>query len=264
MDSYNYNISPFNLNQIMDEVLLSINKKLWVSYEGEVVDGFCSTNENIITFNFYYNLTPEEQSGLNDVVNNYVYNPNYNSLKCFKINNSSENPSQIDYDILGFNKKRTIIKGELRQVEYYRNYISSSQTYSNLVVSEFRDYTRNDIGIAQSRIQTSNWILNDNTTGLTMTFEKYYTQEEGIQEGIDRRNNMIAFVKTTLLDGLKTVFGEPTNQMYAFDLLLSVKTQMDYFSQGYTQPLRDAVSASTKAYMQIPGLKEAIIEQLTF
>ena len=63
--------------------------------------------------------------------------------------------------------------------------------------------------------------------------------------------------------GLKDIYGEPTNQTYAFDLLLGVKTQIDYFIQGYTQPLRDAVSASTKPYLTI-GIKEAVIEQLTF
>ncbi len=181
----------------------------------------------------------------------------------FKINNSIEDPSKIDYDVLGFHKKRTIIKGELRRVEYYKNYTPSSQTYSDLVVSEFRDYIRDEIGIVQYRNQTSNWILNDNTTGLTINFTKYYTPEEGIQEGIDRRGNMISFAKTALLDGLKQVYGEPANQSYSFDMLTSVKTQMEYFNQGYTQPLRDAVSASTKAYLTV-GIKEAVIEQLTF
>jgi hypothetical protein len=181
----------------------------------------------------------------------------------FKINNSIDDPSKIDYDILGLNKKRTIIKGELRQVEYYNNYIPSSNTYSDLVVLETREYFRNEIGIAQYRNMTCNWILSDNTTGLTLNFIKYYTQEEGIQEGLDRRNNMIGFAKTSLLDGLKAIYGEPTNETYAFDMLTSVRTQMDYFIQGYSQPLRDAVSASTKGYLTT-GIKEAVIEQLTF
>ncbi len=38
---------------------------------------------------------------------------------------------------------------------------------------------------------------------------------------------------------------------------------MEYFTQGYTQPLRDGVSASTKTYLTT-GIKEAVIEQLTF
>lgn len=209
-----------------------------------------------LTINYYKPLVREEMYNLlsDNIKSGYT-----NSQ--FKINNSIEDPSEIDYDILGFHKKRIIIKGELRQVEYYKNYIPSSNTYSDLVVSEFRDYTRDEIGIAQYRNQTSNWILNNNTTGLTKSFIKYYTPKEGIQEGIDRRNNMISFAKTALLDGLKDIYGEPANQTYSFDMLTSVRTQMDYFVQGYTQPLRDAVSASTKAYLTV-GIKEAVIEQL--
>jgi hypothetical protein len=181
----------------------------------------------------------------------------------FVINDSISDPSMIDYDILGFNKKRTIVAGELRLVEYYKNYDASANTYSDLVVVETRDYTRDEIGIAKYRNLSSNWLLNDGTTGLTINSTKYYTPEEGIQEGLDRRGNMIGFAKTALLSGLKDIYGEPTNQTYAFDLLLGVKTQIDYFIQGYTQPLRDAVSASTKPYMTV-GIKEAVIQQLQF
>lgn len=181
----------------------------------------------------------------------------------FKINNSIDDPSQIDYDILGFRKKRTVIKGELRQIEYYRDYIFSSDTYSDLVVTESREYIRDGIGIVQYRNQTSNWICTNNQTGLTINFTKYYSTEEAIQEGIDRRSNMIGFAKTALLSGLKSLYGEPANQTYAFDLLLGVTTQMNYFLQGYTQPLRDALSASTKAYLTTE-IKTAVINQLIF
>jgi len=169
----------------------------------------------------------------------------------FKISGEKTDPSDINYDILGYHKKRTIIKGELRQIDYYRDYIYSSNTYSDLILTEYRDYTRDAIGIVQYRDMNIYWYCEDNTTGTTKHTVKYYSSEETIQEGIDRRNNMIAFAKTTLLSELKTVYGEPANQSYAFDLLTSVKTQMDYFQQGYTQPLRDAVTASTKFYMGV-------------
>jgi len=263
MDIYNYTISQFNVDQILNEAYIQLNKKLVANYEGEVTDGYFLSESSNITLGFYNNLTPTEQGILTDLISNYVYDPNYCESKKFKINDSNENPSNIDYDILGFNKKRTIVKGELKSVEYYTNYIPTSQTYSDLVVSEFRNYTRDVIGLVQYRDMTCNWILNDGTTGLTLSFKKYYTPEEAIQEGIDRRGNMLSFAKTSLLDGLKAIYGEPTNQTYAFDMLTSVKTQMEYFTQGYTQPLRDAVSASTKAYLT-EGIKIAVIEQLTF
>jgi hypothetical protein len=225
-------------------------------YNGGTYDIIDNSIESTISFhkplvrNEMYSLLP------NNIGTSYI-----NSQ--FKINDSIEDPRKIDYDVLGFHKKRTIVGGELRSVEYYKSYDPTAKTYSDLVVSEFRNYTRDDINMAVSRQLVCNWLLNDNTTGLTLSFEKYYTPEESINEGIDRRGNILGFAKTTLLEGLKEIYGEPANQSYSFDMLTSVKTQMEYFSQGYTQPLRDAVSASTKPYLTI-GIKEAIIEQLTF
>ena len=263
MDIYNYNIQEFNIDQLLNEVYIQLNKRLVASYEGELVDGYFSSYGSEATFGFDIDLTPQEQGILTNLVSNYVYNPNYNESICFKINQSTSDPRTIDYNILGFNKKRTIIKGELRLIEYYKNYIASANTYSDLVVFETREYTRDDIGIATSRDLSSSWLLNDGTTGLTISSTKYYTEEEGIQEGLDRRGNMIGFAKTSLLNGLKAIYGEPANQNYAFDMLTSVRVQIDYFIQGYTQPLRDAVSASTKPYLT-QGIKDVVIEQLTF
>ena len=268
MQTYVYNIAEFNQQQILDEILSDMSIKLFSDYNGDPTTQGSSyigdyNGQYGLVLIFDNDLDSSQITQLNSLITNYIYNPNYCDLKKFKINNSFDNPSQIDYDILGLNKKRTIIKGELRQVEYYKNFNASANTYSNLVVLETRDYVRDDIGIVQYRNQTSNWLLNDNTTGLTINFTKYYTPEEGIQEGLDRRNNMIGFAKTTLLSGLAALYGVPTNQNYAFDLLTSVKIEIDYFIQGYTQPLRDAISASTKPYMTV-GIKEAVIEQLTF
>jgi hypothetical protein len=49
------------------------------------------------------------------------YGYNYESTesfyeKKFKINNSIDSPEFLDYDILGFHKKRTVIKGELKSI----------------------------------------------------------------------------------------------------------------------------------------------------
>ena len=185
-------------------------------------------------------------------------------LSNFKLTGIYEDPSSVNFDIQGLHKKRTVIKGELRRIDYYKEFVYSSNTYNDLYLTEYRDYTRDAIGIVQYRTMTVEWYREDETIGLVKEYPlKFYSQEEAIQEGIDRRNNMIAFAKTTLLNGLKDIYGEPTNQTYAFDLLLSVKTQMDYFSQGYTQPLRDAITGSTKPYLT-QGIKDNIITELTF
>jgi hypothetical protein len=179
----------------------------------------------------------------------------------YKLNGSTQDPRNLDYDIFGLMKKRTIVKGELVKVEYFRNF--ENNEYSDLVVEENRTFVRDSIGIIQSRDILIKWFLEDDTVGCTKEWTKYYNSDEAIQEGIDRRKNMISVAKTTLLRELALIHGVPINQSYAFDLLLSVSTQMKYFEEGYTQPLRDAISASTKPYLT-ESIKTAVVTELTF
>ena len=173
--------------------------------------------------------------------------------KKFKINNSYKSPENLDYDLRGFHKKRTIVKGELISVEYYRNFDGTN--YSDLIVQETRIYNRNEIGLIQTRNMNVKWYLLDNTIGCEKNTIKYYSPNESIDEGIVRRKNIFADAKTYLLGTI--------GQTYAFDFLLSVKPQMDYYIEGYKQPLIDAVNNSTKPYMTSP-IKSVITSILTF
>lgn len=234
------NYLDLNLSNLQKELNSSLtnNKCIYIEYIQENLNLiFVFENSNIENVNFDNLL-------LNHFSQNLVY----------KINDSTSSPERIDYDVLGFNKKRTITKGELRAVEYYRNYTPSSNTYSDLVVSEFREYFRNAYGLATHRVQTSHWILNDDTTGLTKTFIKYYSQTESIQEGIDRRTNIIDEAKVCVLN----IIG----QAYGFDFLTGVKSYIELYKDGYRPPLIDAISASTKNYMgtkQLNGLTATTI-----
>jgi len=183
------------------------------------------------------------------IKNGYDYLSEPTSPKSFKI--GYVDPTIIDYDILGFQKKRTIIFGELVKVQYYEFYDGS--TYSNLIVEETRQYTRDMNGLVQHRNQTSKWYLMDDNIGLTKNTIKYYTLEEAIQEGIDRRSNVLSKAKAYVITNI--------GQAYSFDLLTSVKGEIQYFSDGYTQPLRDAIINSSKPYLN-QSIKDGIIESL--
>jgi hypothetical protein len=179
----------------------------------------------------------------------------------YKITGDTSDPKNLNYDILGFHKKRTIVKGELVKAEYFRNF--DGVIYSDLILEENRTFNRDAIGIVQTRDISIKWYLEDDTVGCTKTWTKYYNADEAIQEGIDRRSNMISVAKTTLLRELALVHGVPTNQQYGFDLLTSVGTEMKWFTEGHTQPLRDAINNSTKPYMT-PVIKTAVVTELTF
>lgn len=169
----------------------------------------------------------------------------------YKINNTIDDPSIINYDILGLHKKRTIIFGELKKIEYYKNY--DGVNYSDLVLVENRDYIRDINGLVQSRNLEINWFLTNDEVGSTKNTVKYYSMQEAIQEGLDRRSNIISDTKSYTL--------EQIGQLYSFDLLSSVKTEIELFIDGYTQPLRDAIIASTKPYLTTV-IKDGIIERL--
>lgn len=182
--------------------------------------------------------------------NGYDYLSEQTSVKNFKI--GYEDPIMVDYDILGFHKKRTIVFGELIKIEYYESY--DGNTYSNLIVEETREFTRDvNTGLVQHRTQSSKWYLTDGTIGLIKNTIKYYSLEEAIQEGIDRRTNVIAKTKSSVLVQI--------GQAYSFDLLTSVKSEIQYFYDGHTQPLRDAITASSKLYLN-STIKDGIIENL--
>lgn len=159
----------------------------------------------------------------------------------FKLTGTKENPMYLDYDIYGLQKQRIIIKGELIETNYFENYDFQTEQYSNLIIKESRVYTRDSNGLVIFRIQTTEWFLENDSVGLTNSNVKYYSQKEAIQEGISRRTNMIDEAKVYCINNL--------GLNYSFDLLNSLETFIGVFKDGYTQPLRDSISASTKVYL---------------
>ena len=172
----------------------------------------------------------------------------------FKINGSTECPVDQDYDILGFHKKRTIVKGELVKIEYYRNF--DGTTYSDLIIEENRTFYRDEnSGLAIYRNLNIKWFMDDESVGYEKNATKFYSLVEAIDEGISRRNNMIAAAKLVVLGAVGLVNGQ--------DLMVSVANEISLFSNGTTQPLRDAVNNSTKPYLN-STIKALIVTELTF
>lgn len=162
----------------------------------------------------------------------------------------------MDYDILGLHKERIIShEGFLTDIMYWKEY--NGVTYSNLYVHEHRKYNVDSgTGLTVTRELTVEWYLTDDTIGYTRKYAlKYYNQQESIDEGITRRNNVISKAKVYCINTL--------GLNYSFDLLNSVKTQLDLFIQGYTQPLRDAIASSTKPYLTQQN-KDDIVAILTY
>lgn len=173
----------------------------------------------------------------------------------FKINNSYESPENIDFSIFGLHKEEIISSGGfLTDIKYWKSY--DGTTYSDLWVHEHRDYAVDGDGLAITRTMTISWYLTDNTIGYTRVYPlKYYNKTQSIEEGIIRRNNVLAKAKVYCIDTL--------GLNYSFDFLNYLKQYIDLFTQGYTQPLRDAVASSTKPYLT-QEIKDNIVQILTY
>jgi len=172
----------------------------------------------------------------------------------YKLTNSQESPIHIDYDVYGLHKEKIIVRGNLILVNYYKNYDTISKEYSDLVVREHREYLRDENGLVTKRNQTTEWIMMDESVGLINATVKYYNQTEAIQEGIDRRTNIIDEAKVYCINNI--------GLNYSFDLLNTVSVYVSLFKDGYTSPLRSAISASTKPYLTTE-LKNEIVNILT-
>jgi hypothetical protein len=174
----------------------------------------------------------------------------------FKINESFDSPENDDYDILGFQKKRTFnAKGELYLIEYYEDF--DGATYHNLIVKEERQYIRDpQSGWVYMRLLTVTWYLEDDSVGYTKTSKKFYSMPESYDEGKSRRGNVINNTSIYLLG----LVGETDG----IDFMNYVTTEIDLYVKGSVLPLINKVGATTKPYMLsgTPCVRDIILSLL--
>jgi hypothetical protein len=236
-------------NHNLEQLLYEIKSELLLDLYS--VDGYVNTEDDQINFYFNNDLTENEIELLDTIINNHVPNSSWDEEHYYRINNSLDDPTSIDYDIIGLHKNRTIVFGELINVKYYQDY--DGFTYSGLVIEESRVFIRNSDGVATRRDMNIKWYLNNGDIGLEKNTIKYYSLVEGIDEGVTRRTNIIDNAKVACLLNL--------GRDYSFDLLTSVKAQIGLFIDGYMTPLTAAIQASTKPYLN-QTIKDAVIESL--
>jgi len=176
--------------------------------------------------------------------NLYKYYRIYDQINDANVIISDHPPIDLDYDLMGFNKKRFFNKGELERVEYYENYTLSATTFSVKTVEEIRTYNRIN-QMLSSRVMSINWILSDDTTGFTKNTVKYYTPIEAIQAGETRRSNLISNLKITVIGILMQFSGASSiiAQQVGTPFLDKYSIDIAKYIQGYEQQLKDAIDA---------------------
>ncbi len=258
----------YDINKVINFKKLTLETNALFNYCDRVEAGFSKSSEiQIIEFHFNSDFLGTEQdlTNLIDAHNGNIYP--------FKLTGryDADELLIIDYDILGLHKQRTITKGELREINYYRNY--DQVNYTDLVIKENRRYVRNPAtGLLVYRLLDIYWYNTNNEIGFSIQNRaKHYTFQESREEMKIRRTNIIADAEKYLLylliqnavTELGVEQGQPAGFIQSLEFLGSVKFEKDYYIDGIGQPLENAISNATQTYMT-QTIKDAILDIITY
>ena len=152
---------------------------------------------------------------------------------------SPDDLAKIDYDLRGYHKKRTFNIGELRVIEYYRNFDIFTDTYSDLIIREERKYLRDtNTGLAYAREMNIHWYLNTDEVGYSILNRmKYYSMAESMQEVRDRRTNLFTDAEKYILFELSQIYTSNEVMQKAVYLKASLQNEKYMYIEGVAEPL---------------------------
>lgn len=174
---------------------------------------------------------------------------NHSVSKIYKLTNRITNDydlENIDYDLKGLHKKRIFNLGELRVIEYYKNFDLNTQTYNDLVVRETRKYLRDtNTGLCYSRLINIYWYLTNNEIGYSITNRpKYYNFAESRAEIRERRNNLVSDAEAYVLYILSLNFSPLEVMTKSVALLTAIKNVKDLYLEGVAEPIINLVASA--------------------
>lgn len=153
-----------------------------------------------------------------------------------------EAPLDYNYNILNLHKKKYYDQGELINTEYYGVYDFPTDSYSKIILHEENKYYR--VNEMVHKIETTIcWHHNDGTTGTTKTLTKYFTQQESIRLGEERRRNVISNVKLGVLGLIMQTSGvtKPEAEALGFAFIQEYNEAINVYIEGALQFLYGAV-----------------------
>lgn len=185
---------------------------------------------------------------LDNVVQDHKDDTAINILTHFKINNSTDDPRDIDVRIQGFFRDDTFDNlGALTVKSYYRNY--DSGVYSDLVVKDEYVYTYNQYtGLVEYRDETLTFYCEDDSVGITKTFRKYYDDRMAIIESNMRRQNLTDIAQAY---GKANISGyQPDGTHNGHHFFLQIKLELENYLVGVLkEDLITKIQGMTEDYL---------------
>ena len=251
--TYTYNnINYPNIDQITMDIENSIIEK---AYIGCIYTSLTS----ILSINFLEELSTEEQTELQTIVNN---NNNNNNRIVFKLTGTYICPINHNINLFGLFREDIFDNfGSLIEKNYYRNY--DNGIYSDLVIKDEYNYEIEPISdLSQYRTETITWYLLDDSVGETKTFIKYYDLNQGIKEGITRRENLMDIAKAY---GLTNIEGTQSsglkNSHYLFMLL---SQEIELYRTGIDKTVLPLQIANSTEEFLTQEIKNGLIDILDY
>ena len=149
-----------------------------------------------------------------------------------------------DYRLNGYHKEKIYDdKGDVVQVNFYKNYNPVTETYTQLKVRENRTVERDaTTGVPNKVTVDIEWFKSDETTVIAgKQLEKYINGFDGQQMNQNARVNLVTKAQGYLL---QSVGLENTKELGE-----DVGIERSAYISGTTQSLIDAVNNSTRPYM---------------
>lgn len=202
-----------------------------------------SINLGLIDCDFGIELTENQIIQANNIFINHMGSKIYKLTDKITTDYDLDN---IDYDLKGLHKKRIFNLGELRVIEYYKNFDLNTQTYSDLVVKETRKYLRDtSTGLCYSRLISIYWYLTNNEIGYSIINRpKYYSFAESRAEIRERRNNLVSDAEAYVLYILSMNFTSQEVMTKSVALLTAIKQVKDLYLEGVAEPIINLVSST--------------------
>lgn len=170
----------------------------------------------------------------------FLKKPTYVKIYKFIENSQSHNttkpPLSVNFItgiLIKLHRKSILVKGECVREEYYENCISG--VFSNLILKEVHQFTRDALGFPIKRNSKVVWInFDESENEITKSIDKYYSALEKIDEGKKRRGNLVDGIQMPcigLISIAMTGSPNPTNAVIleGRKFLYEYKKQFDTF-----------------------------------
>jgi hypothetical protein len=140
-------------------------------------------------------------------------------------------------------RKQTMVKGEVQVEQYFLNFNGTS--YSDEVVKETHSFARDVFGFAKYRSTTVEWFLKCNKVAPNKKiWVKHYDMLQSIEEGIQRRGNIVKFLQPKILGILQMTVAQqdlPNIIIWGRSFLSRMKDHFDNFVDHSDRSLYSAL-----------------------